>query len=224
MPVAIEVYSDVICPWCFVGKRRLEAALARLGDDARREVAVTWRPFELNPDMPREGVDRAAYRVAKFGSLERSRELDDRLRAVGATAGIDFAFDRMERTPNTFDAHRLIWFAQREGAGEAVVEALFRRYFLEGADIGRRDVLVDVARGAGLDAEAVGRMLDGDAGEREVRGEEREAYRMGLRGVPLFVIDGAPRIEGAQDSATIAAVLREALAAGGSRSGSSSAA
>ena len=160
-------------------------------------------------------MDRAAYRAAKFGSLERSRELDARLRAVGATAGIDFAFDRIGRTPNTFDAHRLIWFAQRagDGGGEAVVEALFRRYFLEGRDIGRREELIDVARGAGLDAEAVGRMLDGDEGEREVRDEERGAYRMGLRGVPLFVVDGRPRIEGAQDAATIAAVLREALAA-----------
>ena len=107
MPIAIEVYSDVICPWCFVGKRRLEAALAQLGDDAR-EVGVTWRPFELNPDMPREGMDRAAYRAAKFGSAERSRELDARLRAVGAAAGLDFAFDRIGRTPNTFEAHRLI--------------------------------------------------------------------------------------------------------------------
>ncbi|HET6521355.1 MAG TPA: DsbA family oxidoreductase, partial [Geminicoccaceae bacterium] len=192
MPIAIEVYSDVICPWCFVGKRRLEAALAQLGDDAR-EVGVTWRPFELNPDMPREGMDRAAYRAAKFGSAERSRELDARLRAVGAAAGLDFAFDRIGRTPNTFDAHRLIWFAQREGAGEAVVEALFRRYFLEGQDIGRREVLVDVGRGAGLDAGAVGRMLDGDGGAREVRTEEQGAYRLGLRGVPLFVVDGRPR-------------------------------
>jgi predicted DsbA family dithiol-disulfide isomerase len=205
MPVRIEVYSDVVCPWCFVGKRRFEAALQAI--DGRDAFAVVWRPFELNPDMPREGMDRRAYRTAKFGSLERSRALDARLEAVGATAGIDFAFERIARTPNTFDAHRLIDFAQREGAGDAVVEALFRRYFEGGEDVGRPEVLLDVAGAAGLDAGAVRRMLEGDAGAAGVRAAEGEAWRLGITGVPMVVIDGQPRIAGAQDPGTVAAVL-----------------
>lgn len=209
MAIRIEVYSDVICPWCFVGKRRFEAALEAL--DRRGAFAVVWRPFELNPDMPREGMDRRAYRVAKFGSLERSRALDARLEAVGAGVGIGFAFERIARTPNTFDAHRLIDFAQREGAGEAVVEALFRRYFEGGEDVGRHEVLLDVARAAGLDAGAVGAMLAGDAGAAEVRAAEDEAWRLGITGVPMFVIDGRPRIAGAQDAGTVAEVLRDCL-------------
>lgn len=212
MPVTVEIYSDVICPWCFIGKRRLEAALAELSEEEAGSVGVVWRPFELNPDMPKEGMDRRAYRVAKFGSPQRSRELDARLEAVGATAGIDFAFERIARTPNTFDAHRLIRFAQREGRGDAAVEALFRRYFLDGEDVGRREVLLDAARAAGLDDDAaVAAMLDGGEGAAEVRAAEREAWRLGISGVPMFVIDGEPRIAGAQDAGTIAAVLRDAL-------------
>ena len=211
MPVTVEIYSDVICPWCFIGKRRLEAALAELSEEEAGSVGVVWRPFELNPDMPKEGMDRRAYRVAKFGSPQRSRELDARPEAVGATAGIDFAFERIARTPNTFDAHRLIRFAQRVGKGDAVVEALFRRYFLDGEDVGRREVLLDAARAAGLDDAAVATMLDGDEGAAEVRAAEREAWRLGVSGVPMFVIDGEPHIAGAQDAGTIAAALRDAL-------------
>src|SRR4029077_5692503 len=126
--------SDVICPWCFIGKRRLENALRTLPGDV--ETQVVWHPFELNPEMPRGGIDRRAYRQAKFGSPEASRALDARPAAAGATEGIVFAFDRILRTPNTFDAHRLIWLAQRESRQDPIVEALFRGYFLEGADLG----------------------------------------------------------------------------------------
>ena len=124
MNLTVDVISDVICPWCYIGKRRLEKAIAAL--DGKHEVQVRWLPFQLNPDMPREGVSRNAYRIKKFGSWERSQELDARLIAVGETEGIHFAFDQMERTPNTLDAHQLIWLADQNGCQDAIMEALFR--------------------------------------------------------------------------------------------------
>jgi predicted DsbA family dithiol-disulfide isomerase len=147
MKLIIEVFSDVICPWCYIGKRRLEKARERLG--ARHDVEILWRPFELNPGMPAEGIDRRAYRTAKFGSWERSLELEARVAAVGAEVGIAFAFDRISRTPNTFHAHRLIGHSRALGCQQSLVEALFRAYFLEGRDIGDRRVLDREGRGAG---------------------------------------------------------------------------
>src|SRR4029077_7022477 len=122
MALLVDVISDVICPWCFIGKRRLEKAVAAVDGP----VGVRWLPFQLNPAMPKEGVSRREYRTRKFGSWERSLELDARVIAVGKSEGISFAFDRIDRTPNTFDAHRLIWLAERHGVQDAVVEALFR--------------------------------------------------------------------------------------------------
>ena len=145
----IEVVSDVICPWCWVGKRRLEKAITLLGTDAK--VTVTWRPFQLNPSMPKAGIDRNEYRRAKFGSLERSKELDARLTAVGMTEGIEFHLDRIKRTPNTLDAHRLIWLAQKHGKQDAVVEALFKAYFVDGVDVGDPKNLVGIAVSAGIE-------------------------------------------------------------------------
>jgi predicted DsbA family dithiol-disulfide isomerase len=127
MVLHIDVISDVVCPWCFIGKRRLEKAIAIL--DRQQEVRVRWLPFQLNPQMSKEGTSRRAYRTKKFGSWERSQELDAKVVAVGKSEGINFAFDRIEGTPNTFDAHRLIWLADREGVQDAVVEALFQAYF-----------------------------------------------------------------------------------------------
>src|SRR6187200_3759218 len=140
MNLSVEVISDVICPWCFIGKRRLEKAIA-MHDGA---VEVRWLPFQLNPSMPKEGISRREYRTKKFGSWERSMELDARVIAVGKEEGIDFSFDRIERTPNTLDAHRLIWLADKEGVQDAVVESLFQAYFIKGKDIGGRQVLIDV--------------------------------------------------------------------------------
>src|SRR3954447_14642149 len=152
--LAVDVISDVICPWGFIGKRRLEKAVAAHGGPVR----VRWLPFQLNPQMPQEGVSRREYRTGKFGSWERSLELDAQVAAAGATESIHFAFDRMERTPNTLDAHRLIWLAETQGVQDAVVEALFRAYFTEGRDLSNRQMLLDVVAEAGLDrhqAEAV---------------------------------------------------------------------
>src|ERR1019366_8500607 len=149
MNLSVDIISDVICPWCFIGKRRLEKAVANL--DRQHEVRVRWLPFQLNPQMPKEGVSRKEYRTKKFGSWARSLELDAQMVAVGETEGIHFAFDRMERKPNTLDAHRLIWLADKEGVQDAVVEALFQGYFTEGRDISSRPTLIDVVAEAGLD-------------------------------------------------------------------------
>src|SRR5215831_14599623 len=160
MALLVDVISDVICPWCYIGKRRLEKAVAAFGGPVR----VRWLPFQLNPALPKEGVSRREYRTRKFGSWERSLELDARVVAVGEAEDIHFSFDRIERTPNTLDAHRLIGLAERQGVQDAVVEALFRAYFTEGRDISNRKTLLDVVAEAGLDRHEAEAMLDGDDG------------------------------------------------------------
>jgi predicted DsbA family dithiol-disulfide isomerase len=212
MVIEIEVYSDAICPWCYVGKRRLEKALASLGEAYQPQVI--WRPYELNPGMPRGGMPRRDYRSAKFGSLERSQALDARLTEVGAEEGITFAFDRMERTPNTLDAHRLIGLARREGVQGAVVEDLFRAYFVEGADIGDPETLIRIAVAAGLGPEGVRAFLASDEGTAAVRAEEAEARRLGIDSVPTFIINGRYSIPGAQPAEALADSLRQIAAAG----------
>ena len=154
--LSVVVYSDVICPWCYVGKRRLEAALGAPGMPG--QVSLAWRPFQLNPDMPAEGITRAEYRMRKFGA-ERAAELDRNMKETGREVGIDFAFDRMQRTPNTRLAHRLIWEAGRQGRQNEIVNRLFEAYFEEALDIGNAEVLTKLAAEAGLEAAAVARAL-----------------------------------------------------------------
>lgn len=173
MSVSVQVTSDVICPWCFIGKRRLEKAIAAHG----LPVRVCWLPFQLNPQMPKEGVSRREYRTRKFGSWERSQELDAQVAAAGAAEGIPFAFDRMERTPNTLDAHRLIWLADEEGVQDAVVEALFRAYFTEGRDISARQTLLDLVAQAGLDRGKAEDVLTG-GGQEAIREADELARRV----------------------------------------------
>src|SRR5579863_1179795 len=136
----IDIVSDAICPWCYIGKRQLEGALATLADEGLR-FSVHWNPFQLNPDMPKEGRDRASYRMMKFGSADRVREMDARVTGAAANVGLEFRLDQIVRTPNTLDAHRLVWRAGSEDRQDAVVEALFAAYFTQGRDIGDRDVL-----------------------------------------------------------------------------------
>ena len=190
--LTIDVISDVICPWCFIGKRRLEKALAG------RPATVRWHPFQLNPDMPREGIDRKDYRIKKFGSWERSLELDAQVAAAGRGEGIAFDFDRMARTPNTLDAHRVIWLAGERGVQDAVVEALFLAYFTDGRDLSDRATLAEVAAGAGLDRDEVDELLEGDKGLDVVRAGEEQARRLGVSGVPFFVVNGKVALSGAQ--------------------------
>jgi predicted DsbA family dithiol-disulfide isomerase len=194
-PLPITVYSDVICPWCYVGKRRLEAALA--SPDMPSAIDFTWRPFELNPDMPPEGIERKIYRAGKFGEA-RSAELDVKMASTGREVGIEFAFDRMQRTPNTRLAHRLIWEADRQKRQDAVVERLFRGYFEEGLDIGRTDVLESIGAEAGLEAGDVKRALtDADSLEAVTR-LEQQGYGMGIQGVPFFILLAKYGVSGAQ--------------------------
>lgn len=192
--LTIDVISDVICPWCFIGKRRLEKALGLLG----QPVSVRWHPFQLNPDMPSEGIDRKSYRIKKFGSWERSQELDAQVATAGQGEGIVFNFDRMTNTPNTIDAHRVIWLAGERGLQDAVVEALFQAYFTDGRDLSDRTTLTAIAVSAGLDQAEVDDLLTGDTGLDIVRAREQEARRLGVSGVPFFVVNGRLSLSGAQ--------------------------
>ena len=210
MNLAVDVISDVICPWCYIGKRRLEKAVAAL--DGKHEVRVRWLPFQLNPAMPKEGISRRDYRTRKFGSWERSLELDARVVAVGEAEGIDFAFDKMERTPNTLDAHRLIWLADRQGVQDAVVEAIFRAYFTEGRDISRRQTLLDVVNEGGLDRERAEAVLESDEGQEALREADELSRRFRVDGVPFFIVNGTVTLSGAQQPEAFLEAFRRALA------------
>ncbi len=210
--LSIDVVSDVVCPWCFIGKRRLEIALSQL--ESHRgppRPDVTWQPFELNPDLPREGIDRRAYLGAKFGSRERAAQIYERVRAAGASVGIEFAFDRISRQPNTLDAHRLIAWAWARGDAEPLVERLFRAYFLEGRSIGAQDVLADIAAEAGLDRAAARAMLSSGEGEAAVRAAIRRFVDLGVGGVPFFIFGNKVAVSGAQEPQVLLEAIDEAV-------------
>jgi len=204
----IDIYSDVICPWCYVGKRRLERALSELKDMVK--VEVTWRPFQLNPTMPLDGMDRIVYLKAKFGSLEAFGQMEEQLLAAGMDEQIPFAFEKIQRTPNTFAAHRLVWYATQQGKQDAAVESLFRGYFTEGADIGSIPVLGQLAGRAGLDVAAVESFLHSDDGAAEVKAEEAVGRRLGIRGVPYFVLNSGIAISGAQPPDIFVSAIQQA--------------
>lgn len=206
--LAIEVISDAICPWCWVAKRRLESAIAALAPDVT--ASVTWRAFELNPEMPKAGVDRRAYRSAKFGSWQRSQALDAQVAATGRAEGLMFNHDKMERSPNTGDAHRLIWLAGQKGKQGEVVEGLFAAYFNEGRDIGDQAVLADVGASAGLDRARTLAMLASHEGQAEVRSELQRAVRLRVSGVPTVLVGGVPLFSGAIRADLMEAELRKA--------------
>lgn len=192
----IDIISDTICPWCFIGKRRLERALA-LRPDLEPEIA--WHPFQLNPDMPPEGLDRDLYLSLKFGGAARAADLYRLVGEAGAAEEIDFNFAAIKRTPNTLASHRLVHFAGRQGVQDAVVENLFQAYFLDGRDIGRMRVLVEIAAESELEAGAVRRYLDSDQDLHLVRAEDVRARQIGVTGVPCFIVDGRYAISGAQE-------------------------
>ena len=209
--LGLSIVSDAICPWCWVGKRRLEKALLTLGPAA--QFRITWRPFELNPQMPKEGMERREYRLRKFGSLERSQAMDAQMTAAGAKEGISFRHDLITRTPNTFDAHRMIWLADREGVQDAFVEALFRAYFSQGRDIGNKAVLSEVVAEAGIDRAKAAAFLEGPEGAAEVRRDLSIVARAGLSGVPTFVLDGRVLFSGAQPPEIMASAIGQATGA-----------
>src|SRR5207302_3339284 len=165
----------------------------------RQDVRVQWHPFQLNPHMPKEGMNRKEYRTAKFGSWERSLGLDAQVTAAGQGEGITFAFDKIVRTPNTLDAHRLIWLADQEGVQDAVMEAVFRAYFTEGQDISRAAVLFDVVAEAGLDRNRAEAVLSSDEGLAAIQAAEEQGRRAGVQGVPYFLINGTLALSGARE-------------------------
>jgi predicted DsbA family dithiol-disulfide isomerase len=211
MNLTIDIISDVICPWCYIGKRRLEKAIAAL--DGQHGVRVHWLPFQLNPTMPKDGISRRDYRIKKFGSWERSLELDAQVAAAGKAEGIDFAFDRMERTPNTMDAHRLVWLADKQGVQDAVVEALFKAYFTEGRDISNRDVLIDVVAEAGLDRSQAESVLNSSDGTEAIKEADELSRRHQVGGVPFFIINGEVTLSGAQRPDAFLEAFKQAFAA-----------
>ena len=205
----IDVISDVICPWCYIGKRQLEHALDILASN-HCAVAVAWHPFQLNPDMPREGVDRTQYRISKFGSLERSQQMDQRITETAAGVGLEFHLDKLTRTPNTLNAHRVIRLAGQRGVQDGVVEALFDGYFCRGADIGDAKVLADLAAAGGLDRNEAVALLAGEEGLKEVRAGDQMARNAGIQGVPSFALQGHVLFSGAVPAEEMAHNFRRA--------------
>ena len=208
----IDIVSDVICPWCFIGKRHLERALALLAEEGLT-FEVGWRPYQLNPDMPAGGIPRDAYREAKFGTLARSKELDSQVTDAAKAAGLAFHLDRIKQTPNTIQAHRLIRLADAQGLQDALVERLFVAYFQQGADIGDADTLAILAADVGLAAPA------GDDGLTEVVAEDAAARQAGLNGVPSFLMEGYFLFSGAMPAEAMASQFRKANAVLQSRAG-----
>lgn len=198
----LDIYSDTICPWCYIGKKRLDRALQERPQDG---LTVRWRAFQLNPDMPEEGMDRQRYLEVKFGGRENAKAVYDRVREAGDMEQIPFAFDAIPRTPNTVASHRLIRFASQqpaadgavEGAVEGVVTALFEAYFLRGEDIGDVAVLKAAAAAGGLDADRARAFLDSGAEADTVRAEDAHARHIGIQGVPTFILDNKYVLSGA---------------------------
>lgn len=209
--VEIDVVSDVMCPWCLIGKRRLEKALTMLDGI---EVEVRWRPYQLDSTLPEEGKDRQQYLEDKFGGPEQAREIYGRIEEAGKSEGINFAFDKIKVAPNTLNAHRVIRWAANGGeeAQQKIVERLFELFFIEGANIGDPAVLLEAAGTVGMNVEVMETLLPTDADLAEVQNEIEAARKMGVTGVPCFIINNKYAVMGAQEPATIAEAIRGAAA------------
>ena len=205
-PVTIDVVSDVVCPWCFIGKRRLEKALALKPDIP---VEVRYHPYFLNPWVPREGIGRDEYLTKKFGSPERYKQIAGRVSAAAAEEGLTYAVDKMKRQPNTLDCHRLILWAQSSGKAPQIKQRLMDLYFTEGGDLSDRDVLVKAADDVGMDANTVREMLASDADVDRVEAAANTAKEAGIDGVPTFIIGGVAAISGAQDPQVLANAIEQ---------------
>lgn len=191
----IDVISDVVCPWCLIGKRRLERALAKRPDV---NADVHWQPFQLNPEMPEAGRDQKTYYLEKFGSAERVRELTETMTAAGRLEGIDFDFGNIPKAPNTLSAHRLVRWAGSAGVQDKIVEALFRAYFVEARDVGDHQTLVAIGSAAGMDGALLEKFYAAGRDIDLVKSEVKEAARMGIGGVPCFIFEGTYVVQGAQ--------------------------
>lgn len=209
--IRLDIFSDPICPWCYIGKALLDRALETRPD---HPFVIAWHPFQLNPDMPREGVDRRTYLEAKFGGRDRAVAIYAKAQAAAEAAGVEIDFDRMERTPNTLDAHRLIHWAGIEGRQAAVVAALFRAYFRDGLDIGDPQVLADLAHRTGMDRDLTARLLASDADRDDIAARDADARAKGVQAVPTFLVDGRYVLPGAQPVALWQQAIDEIAARG----------
>lgn len=214
--LTIDVVSDVVCPWCFVGKRRLEKALALTADIA---TEIHWRPFQLAPDLPPEGKPRRQYMLDKFGDPERIRQIHERLTGIGAEEGIAFDFDRIAIAPNTLNAHRLILWARSPETQNRVVEALFSAFFIEGRNLADNAELVAIGASCGLDPELLAELFATDADIDRTRREYVSAQKIGVTGVPFFIVAGRYGIAGAEAPETIAGAIRKAAAEAAAQAG-----
>ncbi len=204
--VKLDIISDPICPWCYIGKANLDRAIQNSG---LNPFDIEWRIFQLNPDMPPEGADRKEYLETKFGGPERAQAIYGRIRDAAAESGLDVHFDKIKRTPNTMDAHRLIRWSRSTGNQNALVDQLFHRYFENGEDISDRQILLDAAVSIGLERDVVDQLLDGDADRKELADEDVAAREMGVGGVPCFIVGGRYVLQGAQPAETWAKVIEE---------------
>jgi predicted DsbA family dithiol-disulfide isomerase len=209
--LAVDVVSDVVCPWCYIGMRRLEAARAAVPE---LDVEVRWRPFQLDPTIPEGGMDRRQYMLAKFGSEDRIRDIHARILPLGEAEGIAFDFDAIKVAANTLDAHRVIRWAGAAGSAiqNALVERLFKLNFEQGRNIGDPSVLAEAAADSGMDRAVVETLLPTDADREAVRTEIATAQRMGVTGVPCFLLDGRYAVMGAKAAETLADALRQVAA------------
>ena len=210
--LTIDVVSDVMCPWCYIGKRRLEAALDEVAGEI--DVEVRWRPYQLDPTLPKQGKDRKQYLEDKFGGPEGAEKAYANVRAAGAEENIPFAFDKIEVSANTLDAHRLIRWAGSLGlaAQHEMVDRLFKAYFEDGRNIGDDEVLIEAAEHVGLEKPVVERLLAGDADRDAVSAEIDQARQMGVTGVPCFIIDMKYAVVGAQPAGALAEAMRRIAA------------
>jgi predicted DsbA family dithiol-disulfide isomerase len=206
--ITIDVVSDVMCPWCYIGKRRLEKALASLPEVA---TSIHWRPFQLDHTIPERGMDRQEYLKAKFGNGGRADEVYAPIREAGAREDIPFQFERITRSPNTLNAHRVIRWARTAGVQDAVVERLFQLYFIDGADLTDTGVLADCAELAGMERDIIARLLEGDADKAETQEEIAMAQQMGITGVPTFLVGNRYAVIGAREPQVIAGAIAKVL-------------
>jgi predicted DsbA family dithiol-disulfide isomerase len=206
--VRVDIVSDVVCPWCYIGWSRLKQAAGEL--DGEVQLDVHWLPFELNPDMPAEGMNRRAYLEQKFGK-ERMEESFERISAAASADGVPMRLDRIERSPSTLKAHRLLLLAEEAGNSTELNERLFEDYFVQGRDIGDHEVLVEAAAAVGLPADKAAEFLESDVGEEEVKALEGEAHRLGIQGVPFFILDRRLAVSGAQAPDIMVGAIKRAL-------------
>ncbi|MFN4339083.1 DsbA family oxidoreductase [Parvibaculum sp.] len=204
----LDVVSDTVCPWCYIGKKRLDQALAIHGGEG---ITLVWRSFQLDASIPPGGVDRKAYLEKKFGA-ERAKDVGNTIREFGHAVGIDFRFDLIEKSPNTMDSHRLIRWAGTAGCQNEMVDSLFRRYFEQGQDIGSHDVLIDAADEVGMDTDIVRDLLSKDADRDLIAREDAMAREIGIQGVPSFVINSQWVVTGAQEPETLVRMFNKLLA------------